>query len=64
MNIFVICSILLFSVPQSFNQNVGPLVKMTNGQVWPKPALQRNYDEYLKLEPKDFHFNVRSNINN
>lgn len=62
MNTFVICSILIFSVPKSFNQNVGPLVKMTNGQVWPKPVLQHNYDEYLKFEPEDFNFNVRPNI--
>ncbi|KAL5244270.1 hypothetical protein ACI65C_011680 [Semiaphis heraclei] len=58
MNTFVICSILIFSVPKSFNQNVGPLVKMTNGQVWPKPVLQHNYDEYLKFEPEDFNFNI------
>ncbi|CAI6370437.1 unnamed protein product [Macrosiphum euphorbiae] len=56
-NAFVICSILLFSVPQSFNQNVGPTVKMTNGQVWPKPALQHIYDEYLTFEPENFNFN-------
>ncbi|XP_022179120.1 beta-hexosaminidase subunit beta-like isoform X2 [Myzus persicae] len=58
VNAFVICSILLFSVPQSFNQNVGPLVKMTNGEVWPKPVLQRSYDEYLTFEPENFHFNI------
>lgn len=62
INVLIICSILLFSVPQSFNQNVGPLVKMTNGQVWPKPVFQHNFDEYLTVEPENFHFNVRLNI--
>lgn len=57
-NSFVVCSIILFSVPQSFNQNVGPAVKMTNGQVWPKPVLQHIYDEYLTFEPENFHFNI------
>jgi len=61
-NVLIICSILLSSVPQSLNQNVGPLVKMTNGQVWPKPLFQHNFDEYLTLEPENFHFNVRSKI--
>lgn len=58
INVLIICSILLFFVPQSFNQNVGPLVKMTNGQVWPKPVFQHNFDEYLTVEPENFRFNV------
>ncbi|VVC33523.1 Hypothetical protein CINCED_3A023777 [Cinara cedri] len=31
---------------------------MTNGQVWPKPRLQHSYDQYLKLKPDNFHFQV------
>ncbi|CAI6374628.1 unnamed protein product [Macrosiphum euphorbiae] len=57
-NAFVNCSILLCSVPQSYSQNLGPAVKMTNGQVWPKPVLQHIDDEYLKFEPQNFHFNI------
>lgn len=56
--IYLICLILLISTSLSFNQNVGPLIKSTHGEVWPKPMLQHNYNEYLKLEPEHFHFNV------
>ncbi|KAF0752275.1 beta-hexosaminidase subunit beta-like, partial [Aphis craccivora] len=31
---------------------------MTNGQVWPKPVFQHNFDEYLTVEPENFRFNV------
>lgn len=41
------------------SQNVGPLVKMTRGEVWPKPMQQEKFAKFLKLEPESFHFNVR-----
>lgn len=35
------------------------VVTTAGGEVWPRPVHQRNHDEYLKIEPANFHFNVR-----
>lgn len=63
----IICIIFLFSVASSLGENdnfnhIGPHIKMTHGEVWPKPMIQQNYEEYLKLDPTNFNFHVRSNI--
>lgn len=62
---FIIFIIYLFSVASSFGENddfnhIGPHIKMTHGEVWPKPMIQTNYEEYLKLVPPNFNFHVRS----
>lgn len=53
---------LLTVAPQYFSQNVGPLVKMTHGQVWPKPVLQKSYDAYLEFKQEHFDFKVSGQI--
>ncbi|XP_050538784.1 beta-hexosaminidase subunit beta-like [Daktulosphaira vitifoliae] len=41
--------------------NNGPWVKMSHGQVWPKPMEQRNTNEYYLIEPKNFRLQVLQN---
>lgn len=61
----IVSVILLFSITSSFGQYCGfrdvePQVKMTHGEIWPKPLAQKNTGEYLKFEPGNFFWNVRS----
>lgn len=63
-NTFTICIVFLFSASSSVGEynnfnHAGPHIQMTHGEVWPKPMLQQNYKEYLKLVPSNFNFNVR-----
>lgn len=50
---------LVWSAFAVLSQEIGPRVKSTRGEVWPKPAVQNKYDDILRLEPENFRFNVR-----
>lgn len=63
LSTYVICLIVSFAVsPISSDQNVYSYDKTTHGEVWPKPVNQLSYAEYMKFEPENFRFNVRSKI--
>jgi hypothetical protein len=57
--VYVTLTILIVAPLQCFSQNGRPLVKMTHGQVWPKPVIQNSYNVYLEFEQENFYFNVR-----
>lgn len=63
LSMYVICLIVSIAVwPISSDQNVYSYDKTTHGEVWPRPVNQLSYAEYMKFEPENFRFNVRSKL--
>lgn len=55
---YIVYLVVLYYAPFNSCEAKTYTIDMTYGEVWPKPKFQRSYDEYLKLEPNDFRFNV------
>lgn len=41
----------------------GPWVKMSHGEIWPRPASRITFQNYFVVDdPKGFHFNVSNKV--